>query len=143
MITQFVNHGKLRKIRYLSYELPKDTIDVLDDYEPEEGYAEYVINIKKEKAKTHKKILSKVLLNSPDREKELMKNIDFDVDDIKLEVELNDAKRTFTIGNLERTQPVRDITYELDIADDGHRTFESIHKKGLEYAKDIIKKTNS
>lgn len=141
VINQFATQGKIRKIRYLSYKLPTDITDNIDDYEPDEGYAEYTINIKKEKTKINTRILT-TILTSKNNKDSLMKNIDFDVDDIKLEVELNDTKRTFTIGNLTKTQPARDITYELDIGEDGHRTFDSIHAKGSEYAKDIIEKSN-
>ena len=141
VINQFATQGKIRKIRYLSYKLPTDIIDNIDEYEPDEGYAEYIINIKKEKTKINNRILN-IILNSKNNSDVLMKNIDFEVDDIKLEVELNDSKRTFTIGNLTKTQPARDITYELDIGEDGHRTFDSINTKGFEYAKDIIEKSN-
>lgn len=34
-----------------------------------------------------------------------MENVGFPVDDIKLELELEDEKRTFTIGNISKTRP--------------------------------------
>ena len=71
-----------------------------------------------------------------------MKNIDFPANDIKLELELDEDKRTFTIGNISKTRPLKDISVQLDFGEDGHRTFESIHDIASKYAEDIINAKN-
>lgn len=138
LLDKFATESHVRKIRYLSYKLPKDKTDILDEYEPNEGYAEYVIHIKKEKSKNHHRLLKKILKKEKYNSETLMRNIDIPVDDIKLELELDKTKRTFSIGNLSKTQPSTDITYILNTGEDGHRTFESIHNAGKTYAKEII-----
>ena len=138
MLDKFSEEGHVRKIRYLSYELPKDSLKIFDDYEPNEGYAEYTVSIKKGKSKRHQEFLKKIFSNDENSSKELMKNIDFPADDIKLELELEEDKRTFTIGNISKTRPLKDISMQLDFGENGHRTFESIHNIASKYAKEII-----
>lgn len=137
MIEKFIDESHLRRIRYLSYKLPDDKADIFNDYKPEEGYVEYTITIKKGKSKPHKKFLNKVLKGKNSSE-ELAKNIDMDIDDIKLELEVDKDKRTFTIGNLSKTRPLTDISYTLEFGEDGHRTFESINNIASKYADDIV-----
>lgn len=139
MLDKFSEEGHVRKIRYLSYKLPKDNLEIFNDYEPNEGYAEYTVVIKKGKSKRHQRFLKKIFSNDENSSKELMKNIDFPVDDIKLELELEKDKRTFTIGNISKTRPLKDISMQLDFGENGHRTFNSIHKIASKYASDIIK----
>lgn len=138
MLDKFSEEGHVRKIRYLSHKLPTDLLKIFDDYEPNEGYAEYIVSIKKGKSKSHKEFFKKIFSNDEHSSKELMKNIDFPVDDIKLELELEEDKRTFTIGNIQKTRPLKDISIQLDFGEDGHRTFDSIHKIASQYATDII-----
>nr|WP_295000197.1 hypothetical protein [uncultured Methanobrevibacter sp.] len=138
MLDKFSEEGHVRKIRYLSYKLPKDSLKIFDDYNPNEGYAEYTVSIKKGKSKKHQEFLKKIFSNDENSSKELMKNIDFPAEDIKLELELDEDKRTFTIGNLSKTRPLKDISMKLDFGENGHRTFKSIHKIASKYAEDII-----
>lgn len=138
IIDKFSNKGHIRKIRYISHLLPKDKINLINDYEPTEGFAEYIVNIKKGKSKRHPNFLKKIFTKNDDIPEELIKNIDFPVDDIKLELELEDEKRTFTIGNISKTRPIKNISYIIELGEDGHRTFESIHKIATVYAKEII-----
>lgn len=142
MLDKFSEEGHVRKIRYLSYQLPKDSLKIFDDYEPDEGYAEYIVSIKKGKSKKHQEFLKKIFSNDENSSKELMKNIDFPADDIKLELELEEDKRTFTIGNISKTRPLKDISMQLDFGEDGHRTFDSIHDIASNYAEDIINAKN-
>lgn len=143
ILNKFEEESHIRKIRYISYKLPSNKSDIYNEYEPEEGHQEYIVSIKKGKSKNHKNFLKKIFSKNEDIPKDLMKNVDFPVDDIKLELELEEEKRTFTIGNISKTRPIKDITYSLDVGDDGHRTFDSIHKIANNYAKDIIESDKS
>ncbi|MDO5824386.1 hypothetical protein [Methanobrevibacter sp.] len=138
IVDKFSTEGHIRKIRYLSHKLPKDKIMLVNGYEPEEGYVEYIVNIKKGKSKPHPDFLKKIFSKEDEVPEELMANINFPVEDIKLELELEDEKRTFTIGNISKAKPMKNISYVLELGDDGHRTFESIHNIAKKYAKDIL-----
>ena len=91
-----------------------------------------------------KYLIKKLIKNKSEESKEYNDIIgnNLETEDIKLEIDLNGSERTFTINKLENAVPARDITDELDEGDDGHRTFESIHKKGKEYADDIFRAPN-
>lgn len=140
-IDTYLNKGFVKRLRFLSYRLPTDELEILDGYEPEEGYVELKIHINKENRKLIKESMKSLLRNKNDEAKKY-KNVmgdNLETDDIKLEVDLNGSERTFTIDNLENAVPTRDITDELENGEDGHRTFESIHEKGKEYANDILR----
>ena len=142
ILNKFEKESHIKKIRYLSYNLPSNRSDIFNEYEPEEGYQEYIVSIKKGKSKNHEHFLKKVFSKNGNVPDDLIKNVGFPVDDIKLELELEDEKRTFTIGNISKTRPIKDITYGLEFGDDGHRTFDSIHEIAYNYAKDIIESNN-
>ncbi len=139
-INTYLNQGVLKRIRFLSNKLPVDELDILDGYEPEEGYVELKIQITKDNRKPIIERIKKLMKNKYDESKEYKDIIgnNLETEDIKLEIDLNGSERTFTINKLESAVPARDITDELEEGEDGHRTFESIHKKGKEYAEDIL-----
>lgn len=141
-IKKYLERGVLKKIRFVSYKLPTDKLEILDGYEPEDGYVELKYQINKEKGKVTNLQKLKNSIVKKSNESQTYPHIignDLETDDIKIEVELNGSKRTFSINHLENTTPSRDITDELEYGEDGHRTFESIHKKGKEYASDILR----
>lgn len=141
IINTYLNQGVLKRIRFLSNTLPVDELDILDGYEPEEGYVELKIQINKDNRKPIIEKIKKLIKNKSEESKEYNNIIgnNLETEDIKLEIDLNGSERTFTINKLENAVPARDITDELEDGDDGHRTFESIHKKGKEYADDIYR----
>ena len=141
IINTYLNNGVLKRIRFLSNTLPVDELDILDGYAPEEGYVELKIQINKDNRKPIIEKIKKLIKNKSEESKEYNKIIgnNLETEDIKLEIELNGSERTFTINKLENALPARDITDELEDGEDGHRTFESIHKKGKEYADDIYR----
>lgn len=144
IINTYLDQGVLKKIRFLSSTLPVDTLDILDGYEPEEGYVELKIQINKDNRKPIIDKIKKLINNKSDESKEYGDIIGngLETEDIKLEIDLNGSERTFTINKLENAVPARDITDELKKGDNGHRTFESIHNKGKEYADDIFRSSN-
>ncbi|WP_040682565.1 hypothetical protein [Methanobrevibacter boviskoreani] len=141
IIETYINQGTLKKIRFVSYKLPTDKLDLLNGFEPDEGYAELKFQINKEKRKHLTKKLQKLIKNECNESEEYLNimNNDLKTDDIKFEIELRGSKRTFSINNLKNAVPARDITDELEEGKDGHRTFESINNKGKEYANDILR----
>lgn len=144
IINTYLNQGVLKRIRFLSNILPVDELDILEGYEPEEGYVELKIQINKDNRKPIIEKIKKLIKNKSEESKEYNDIIgnNLETEDIKLEIDLNGSERTFTINKLENAVPARDITDELDEGDDGHKTFESIHKKGKEYSDDIFRAPN-
>lgn len=141
IIDTYIKEGFLKRIRFISYKLPTDKLDLLNGFEPDEGYAELRFQINKKNRKPLKKHLQKLIKNKSNESKEYLNTINNDLktDDIKFEIELRGSERTFSINNLKNAVPARDITDELEKGEDGHRTFKSIHKKGKEYANDILR----
>lgn len=144
IINTYLNHGVLKRIRFISNKLPVDELEILDGYKPEEGYVELKLQINKDNRKPLVNKLKNLINNESDESNEYNDIIgnNLETEDIKLEIELNGSERTFTINKLENAVPARDITDELDEGDDGHRTFESIHHKGKEYADDLFRSQN-
>ena len=144
IINTYLNQGVLKRIRFISNRLPVDKLDILEGYEPEEGYVELKLQINKDNRKPLVNKIKNLITNKSDESKEYDTIIgnNLETEDIKLEIDLHGSERTFTINKLKNAVPARDITDELKDGDDGHRTFESIHKKGKEYADDIYRSSN-
>lgn len=144
VIDAYLDKGVVKRIRFFSNTLPVDKLDILEEYEPEEGYVELKYHINKNKRKPIGKTFKSLMKNKSGEAEEYKNIIDdnLETDTIKIEVDLNGSERTFTINNLKNAVPARDISNELEEGDNGHRTYESIHKKGKEYADDIYRSSN-
>ncbi len=139
-IKQYAEEGKIREIRYLSYKLPSDDFELLNEFEPEEGYFEmkFVFPNRIDKLKNVPHKLREILQGN---ENEVINDKMFgeiDPDDIKINVVLDKSPRTFTISNPNKAAPYRDITMEIKEGEDGHPDFDGIHKIALKYADEIF-----
>ena len=141
VILKFAEEGKVREIRYLSYSLPKEDIELLKDYNPNEGFYEirFVFPSRIDKLKKVPEKLQKILSGKKDVEINDKMLGGADPDDIKIKVVLDKTPRTFTISNPTKAAPYRDVSMEITKGDDGHPDFESIHSIALDYSDEIFK----
>jgi hypothetical protein len=140
-IKEYAENGKIREIRYLSYALPNEEMELLRGYEPKEGYYEmrFVFPNRAEKLREVPSKLKSLLMGDKDVEIHDKMLGGLDPDDIKINVVLDGSPRTFTISNPTKAAPYRDISMEIIKGDDGHPDFTSIHKIAMEYANEIFK----
>lgn len=139
IIDKYVDQGTLKKIRFISNNIP-DELDILSHHEYKEGYVELKVQLYKEKRKALTNRIKNLIKNKNQEATKYSKipGTNLETNDIKIEIDLNGSERTFTIGNLQNAVPAVDITNDLEIGDDGHRTFESIHQASDIYIKDIL-----
>jgi hypothetical protein len=140
-IKQYAEEGKIREIRYLSYTLPNEEIELLKGYEPNEGYYEmrFVFPKRAENLKKLPSKLKSLLMGNKDVEIHDKMLGGLDPDDIKINVVLDGSPRTFTISNPTKAAPYRDISMEIIKGEDGHPDFTKIHEIAVEYANQIFK----
>lgn len=139
IIDKYVDQGTLKKIRFISNKIP-DELDILSHHEYKEGYVELKVQLYKEKRKMLTDKIKNLIKNKNQEATKYSKipGTNLETKDIKIEIDLNGSERTFTIGNLQNAVPAVDITNDLEVGDDGHRTFKSIHQASNTYIRDIL-----
>lgn len=139
IIDKYINQGTLKQIRFISNKIP-DKLDILSHHEYQEGHVELKLQLYKEKRKTLNNPLKNLMKNKNQeaRKYSTIPGTNLETNNIKIEIDLNGSERTFTIGNLQNTVPAVDITNDIEIGENGHRTFESIHRASNKYIQDIL-----
>ncbi len=128
-VKNFLNEGRLLKIRCIRYDIPKDIADrysLVDGSKESDIYDEYVIN-----AKRNRKIsnIKNDLIGYIESKKNISKIIeirDFEYNKIKVEIELNGSRKVLDFSNFDNLNSSFDITDEIEIGKNGHPILKSI-----------------
>jgi hypothetical protein len=133
---QYLSRGNICRMRLVKHSIPKDIADVYkEEYATGKfGTFEYVINPKKNKYLPFKKDINKFLNNSIGL-KNIIEVEGIDYDNIKVELEIGNKKRTISLNSISKLTGDIDISDEVEFEIDGHPKYNSI----LSISKDIVK----
>lgn len=137
-VDQICEEGRIKKIRYVKFSFPRDIADLHDEGDHVEGTTELVVSARRGRfLKTRKAIED--FLGRGDRGGVLeVDNGSFDYDTVKLEVQVGKTTRTIDVSYPSRIRAYYDISDEIEIGDDGHPTFSSIHEAATDRREDLL-----
>jgi hypothetical protein len=139
LINQYLDAGRLAKVRFIKYGLPTDIADHLaqGDHVEEEGYLELIMHAKRN---GHLPLVDKIreFLTQHKDLKAMYEIKDFDYDNVKLEVDVNGRLRTIDLSHIERLRTFYDVTDEIEMAPDGHPSYPSINLHARTLMNDIL-----
>lgn len=135
-INNFINNGRILKLRLLRNSLPEDITDAIGNNN-QNGKAELVI---KAEPKGDLGIRTKILriFNRESTVTQAFELLGFEYDNAKIEVKVGKTNKTLDLSELENVTGYLDITEEVETID-GHPIFESIHQLSKEYAEHFLK----
>ena len=132
---QYLTKGNICKMRLVKHSVPTDIADVYkDEYRNGEfGTFEYVMNPKKNKYLPFKKDINKFLNNAIGL-KNIIEVHGIDYDNIKVELQIGNKKRTISLNSIDKLSGDIDISDEVEFENDGHPKYKSI----LSIAQEIV-----
>ena len=127
LVNEYLQNGRLTKIRFISYGLPSDLADAYDagGHVENEGTAEIVILPKRGQSLPFRKRLLDVF-DGKREIREMVEFTDHEYDNVKVEIDVGGSKKTFDLSNVMKMRAYVDITSNVHINDDGHPEFTSI-----------------
>lgn len=127
---KYINQGRLMQISFINYNLPSDIADnlELEKSYAEEAHAELIIKTKRRGSIPLSKKLKNVFNNNED----FLEITSFNYDTIKVKVELDGVVRTIGLEDEGQIRSYFDISDYVDYNDDGHPTYDSIHKQSCD-----------
>lgn len=138
LVSQYLHDGRITKIRFIRFSIPRDVADAYDvqGHVEEEGYTELVVSARRNK---HIPILGRIheFLNGNRELRGLIELQNFEYDTVKVEVEINKNHRTIDLANLHKIRAYYDITEEVQISDSGHPSFDSIDTVAMRLLGDL------
>lgn len=140
LIRQSFYNGRIIKIRFIQFKIPKEIEDVYDnpDHEEIEGHTELSVSVKRN---DNLPIVGPILdfLKGNRALNKIVELHDFNYEDIKVELMVNKNHRTISLTNLNKVRAYYDITDKVKLDKSGHPSFESIDNIGRELLEDLIK----
>lgn len=127
LISEYLRDGRVIKIRFIKFNIPSDLADfVAHGHSEEGGEIEFTI---KAKRRGHLDIVDRVseFLQGRREVTSLYELRDFEYDNVKIEVDIRGRRRTIDLSHLERLNSYFDISDEVQIGDNGHPVYDSIH----------------
>ncbi len=138
LIQQYLDNGKVFKIRFIRNGVHEDLADAYDEQgEIElEGYTELVVSAKRNSRIPLLNTIRECLKGNKQLNK-LVEIHDFDYDNVKVELVVNKKHRTINLGSLQRIRSNYDVTNLVKINQNGHPSFESIDSVGRDLLGDL------
>lgn len=138
LIQQSFYNGRIIKIRFIKFEIPKEIEDAYDNpnHKEIEGQTELSVSVKRN---DNLPILNPILeyLKGNRALNKIVELQDFNYEDIKVELMVNKTHRTISLTNLNKVRAYYDITDKVKEDKGGHPSFESIDKIARELLKDL------
>jgi hypothetical protein len=140
LLNEYVDNGTIKKFRFIRHNLPRDIADRLeeDGVRDEDGYAEYVIGVKRNVDGIPMKERLQSFFNNDLRIREFIELENFEYDSVKVELKLRSKTRTINLGDPDSLRSYIDITDEIEIGINGHPEFESIDEEAKEVLADLM-----
>jgi len=137
-INNFLNKGRIVKLRLLKNTLPEDIADAYGNNNNET----YEVVIKAGK-RGSLRIMDKIrrIFNRESTVTQAFEVQGFEYDNAKIEVRVGNATKTLDLGELENLTGYFDITEEVE-TDDGHPIYDSIQEVSKEYAEHFLRERN-
>ena len=126
-VNEYLQNGRLTKIRFIQYSLPSDLADAYDagGHVETEGTAEMVFLSKRGQGLP---LMNRIraVLDGKRQIKEMVELPDYDYDNVKVEIDVRGSKKTLDLSDVMKMRAYVDITSDVRIGDDGHPEFASI-----------------
>ena len=127
LIDQYLQKGRLTKVRFIRFEIPSDVTDAFDGggHVEESGHTELVISAGRNQRLP---LLDRFrdVVNRRRHVSQMIELHDFDYETVKVELEVAGSRRTVDLSNLMKLRAYYDITSELEVGTNGHPVFVSI-----------------
>ena len=137
LIEQYLNNGRILKLRFIRFSFPPDIADAYDSQShiEDEGYTEYVISARR---KGHIPIVGRILeiINGQRQLNELIEIREFEYDNVKIEIDINGNRRTIDLSDISKLRAYIDVS-DVRLGDDGHPLFESINQVAQKLLQDL------
>ena len=127
LIDQYLENGRLTKVRFVSFSIPSDVTDAYDGlgHVEESGYVEYIVHAGRNRGLPLWGMVRDAL-SGRRNVSEMIELRDFDYDKVKVEVELAGSRKTIDLSDIMRLRANYDITSEIEVGSNGHPVFSSI-----------------
>lgn len=143
LIEQYLDNGRVTKIRFIRYKMPTDIADRYntEDHIEEEGTTELVVSTKRN---TSIPLVGQIkrFLDGEIQIDRLIEIQNYDYEDVKIEVNINNKPKVIPLGNLNKIRPYYDIDHELTVGDNGHPDFDSIDRISRNLMQDLFEVMN-
>ena len=139
LLNEYIDNGTIKKFRFIRHNLPRDIADRLeeDGVNDEDGYAEYVIGVKRNVNGIPMKERLQGFFNDDREIREFIELENFEYDSVKVELKLRSKTRTINLGNPDSLRSYIDINDDIEIGYNGHPTFESIDREAKDLLEDL------
>ena len=127
LVNEYLQNGRLTKIRLIRYGLPSDLADAYDagGHVENEGTAEIVFLPRRGWGLPLMNRIRDVLAGKREI-REMVELTDHKYDNVKVEIDVGGSKKTLDLSNVMKMRAYVDITSAVSIKDDGHPEFSSI-----------------
>lgn len=145
ILDQYFSEGRIMKIRFINYKLPKNLEDIFSqgDHKHSPGYLENVVSLRRGRSFSSNfvnkmrsnisKLLSSSIAVSDLTELQEIQNYD----NIKLEVQVGPTRRVVNLGKISKIRYNEDVTNRVRVTVSGHPTFDSIDAVSIELLNSI------
>jgi len=139
ILNQFINDGRVIKIKFTRFKLPTDIADAFDGQSHKEvnGTTELVLKVSKNgQFPILGRIKECVSKRRPLNQFITIENFEYDT--VRIGVDFNGRVRTFDLSDLYKVSPSLDISSEVELQD-GHPTFTSINNVAMSFLDDLAR----
>ena len=142
LVDYYMNHGGLKKIRFIRFGMGKNIEDAYDrkDHEEKEGYMELIAHAERGLGKylPLKGRVNEFLSGKRELKRLIeLQEYNFEYDNIKLELEVNKKSRTIDLSDLYKIRAYYDITDRVRMSENGHPLFDSIDQNAHNLLDDL------
>ena len=127
LIDQYLQNGRLTKVRFIRFHIPSDVTDAYDTggHVEELGRVELSVWAGRNRGLP---VVDRVreVLNGRRNINEMIELSSFDYDNVKVEIDLGGSRRTLDLSNVMKLRAHYDISSEVKVGADGHPEFGSV-----------------
>ncbi len=139
LINEYLQGGRLTKVRFIRYALPPDLADTYDNlgHIETEGTAELVWSSKRG---MDLPLLSRVydVFAGKRAVTEMVELPGYDYENVKVELQVKGRRKTLDLSNVMKMRAYVDVTDEVQLGVDGHPEFDSIDHAARDLMADLL-----
>ena len=138
LINEYLNNGRLTKVRLIRYGLPSDLADTLPGGHVErEGSAEMVFLPPRGGSLRFWDRIRDVFDGKTDV-REMIEFPGYEYDNVKVEIDVGGSRKTLDLSNVMKMRAYVDVTPDVQVGDDGHPEFRSMEKVAQELMDSLL-----
>ena len=138
-IDQYLRDGRIKKVRFVRFEIPSDITDAYEGGGHTEvpGYAELAISAGRDQSLP---LLGRIqdVLDGRRSVNDLIELHEFDYDTVKVEMEFAGSRKTVDLSNVMKLRAYVDITSELEVGLDGHPVLASVDRIATDLMNSVL-----